>query len=333
MGIMHDHLAIYGHNAYHMVTALPQVTEQCTNCKARYPHKTAIIVEASAAQVNHNRTAAGCKGGGKQDMPITPEPKSTYDTAEVARVAALIRRLRMTQRQIARTCDVSEVSLSEWLRGDHVQQPRIMAAGEAGMAWYEDHKDDPTPFYAGTTNKVSALMERLVVSQTKLAQELGITHTVCLGNWLRGVNMHRPSTVAAGEAALAWYDAHENASTPRGSALPVHAAASCDVDEAPYNAEDAHNVSALMERLKMSQSKLGKELGVSPGCLNAWLRGINVHSPGTLAAGEAAMKWWYKAHRHKDAGTPGDDISRYRVKARVIWPYMGITNDRMPIYV
>ena len=78
---------------------------------------------------------------------------------------------------------------------------------------------------------------------------------------------------------MAWHAANEGRPTPVAAQL------------APYNADDAARVRALMARLGVTQAEVARAGGVSDGALWQWLRGRHTHRPSTLKAGAAAMTW------------------------------------------
>ena len=68
---------------------------------------------------------------------------------------------------------------------------------------FEDARKPPLPstYEADDAAKVVALIQRLKVSQRKLASLLDVNHAG-LSCWRRGVDTQHPSTVAAGKAAM-----------------------------------------------------------------------------------------------------------------------------------
>ena len=69
--------------------------------------------------------------------------------------------------------------------------------------------------------KVGELMRVLGVSQIQIAQECGCGQS-CLSQWLRGMDMHRQSVIAAGEAAIRWSKANKARATADSECDAAH---------------------------------------------------------------------------------------------------------------
>ena len=143
---------------------------------------------------------------------------ATMDAA--GRVRQLMERLRMTGKRLAQQLGIDKRCLSDWFSGRNKQQ-RVITAGDKAWRWYEANKDAATPdapsvYSAAAVARVRQLMERLGMNRNQLAQKLGITEGG-LNEWLNCSN-DQQVVADAGEEAMRWYEANNDAPTP--DALP-----------------------------------------------------------------------------------------------------------------
>ena len=103
------------------------------------------------------------------------------------------------------------------------------------------------PYDAEAAEKVKKLMKQLRVSQAQVARECGVTYG-SLYAWLDGRQTTAPTVIAAGEAAVRWFEANEDKPTPPPKEGPP-----------PYDAEAAEKIKKLMERLGVRQADVVRE--------------------------------------------------------------------------
>ena len=132
-------------------------------------------------------------------------------------------------------------------------------------------------------------------------REYGVHHS-SLSDWLGGRNTTTPGVIAAGEAAVRWFEANEDKPTPPPKEGP------------PYDAEAAEKVKKLMERLGVSQVQAARECGVDQNALSKWLGGRYTTAPATIAAGEAAVRW-FEASEDKTTPPPKEAPHSYDAEA------------------
>merc|ERR1711995_217346 len=87
---------------------------------------------------------------------------------------------------------------------------------------------------------------------------------------------------------MAWHAANHREPTPPPAPAP---------QSAPYNADDAARVRALMGQLGVSQAEVARAGGVSGSTLWDWLNGRRTQTPSVVEAGAAAMAWHAANHR------------------------------------
>ena len=94
---------------------------------------------------------------------------------------------------------------------------RFGTVEEAAQAYAEE----VLIWHSCEATKVGELMRVLGVSQIQIAQECGCGQS-CLSQWLRGMDMHRQSVIAAGEAAIRWSKANKARATADSECDAAH---------------------------------------------------------------------------------------------------------------
>ena len=91
----------------------------------------------------------------------TPGPSAEplpYNAADAARVRALMARLGVKQKELARACGVKKSGLSHWLRGIDTHMPSVIKAGAAAMRWHEGNQVAAASRFPSCANGTSTEM-------------------------------------------------------------------------------------------------------------------------------------------------------------------------------
>ena len=185
------------------------------------------------------------KSAKQRPTPEEPEELRPYDASEAERVAGLIRRLGITQQQVAHEARLNHYgALSKWLHIKEVNMLSVRAARVAALEWYESAQHQPTPgaaaedtlrpYVTTEVERVHQLIQWLSIMTKRAACEAGSSQGA-LSRWLCADNLHMPAVRTAGAAALEWCESAQHQPTPEAAEEPW-----------PYNTAEVEMMGVLI---------------------------------------------------------------------------------------